>query len=143
MNRSPNLLLVEGTDDLHLLLHLLYAHWFQRADLFPPERYAIERPGTDDRIELKDKGGFENLSRTLRLELTPTHLQRLAVIVDSDEAPDGRACERRFGSRGMPTYRICLGPKVSSPESRTVPWLVFGSCPTINARVTSNISSLT
>ena len=84
MNRSPSLILVEGSDDLHFLLHLLYCHNFERAELIPGERFAIRRSGGDERIELKSKNGYEILVDHLRLELTPTHLRRLAVIVDAN-----------------------------------------------------------
>lgn len=95
MNRSPNLVLLEGQDDVHFLLHLLYRHGFQRASTVPEERWAIDRSGTSQRIEIKPKEGYEKLSTQLRLELTPTHLDRVAVIVDANS--DLRA---RFDSLG-------------------------------------------
>jgi hypothetical protein len=87
MNRSPNLVLVEGTDDLHFVLHVLYCHGFQRAELVSPEKWAILRTITGSRVELKPKGGFEKLATELRVELTPTYLKRVAVIVDADADP--------------------------------------------------------
>jgi hypothetical protein len=107
MTRSSNVLLVEGSDDLHFLLHLLYCHGFQRAEPAAPERYAIERTGPDDRIELKYKEGYDNLARTIRMELTPTHLGRLAAIVDADSDPRARwdslsAALRRAGYTSLP-----------------------------------------
>jgi hypothetical protein len=90
MNRSPNLVLVEGTDDLHFILHVLYCHGFQRAELVPPEKWAILRSATGSRAELKPKGGFEKLASELRVELTPTYLERVAVIVDADADPTSR-----------------------------------------------------
>ena len=90
MNRSPNIVLVEGGDDLHFVLHVLYCHGFERAEIVPPERWAIAQPATGNRIELKPKGGFEKLSRELRIELTPTYLQRMAIIADADVDPGAR-----------------------------------------------------
>jgi hypothetical protein len=90
MNRSANLVLVEGVDDLHFVLHVLYCHGFERADIVPPERWAISQTGTGNRLELKPKGGFEKLSGELRIELTPTYLQRMAIIADADVDPAAR-----------------------------------------------------
>jgi len=90
MNRSPNLVLLEGSDDLHFALNLLYQNEYERADLIHPERWAVVRSGFEERIELKPKGGFEKLVSDLHVELTPAYLQRLAVIADADDDPNAR-----------------------------------------------------
>jgi hypothetical protein len=90
MNRAENLVLVEGSDDLHFLLHLLYHHGFAQTDLFPGEHWAVMRSDSGDRVEFKFKDGFTKLASDLRLEITPTHLKRIAIVVDTDSDLNSR-----------------------------------------------------
>src|SRR5947209_3866776 len=94
--RSPNVLLVEGTDDVHVVLHLLYQHGFKKAEsIVAPERYVIEHEASGGPIHIKDKDGYSGILKDLRLELTPTHLRRLAVILDADSDARLSRCRRR------------------------------------------------
>jgi hypothetical protein len=107
MNRAENVILVEGDDDVHFLLHLLYRNGVVRADAVPPEKYVVALTETHERIELKSKDGYNNVTAHLRLELTPTYLRRLAIVVDADDNPEARwnglaASIRQAGFGGIP-----------------------------------------
>jgi len=68
---SPSVLLVEGPDDWHVVKHLLATHQVSS-------------------MEVKDKGGIDNLLRTLPVELRASDLQRLGVVVDADDSLGSR-----------------------------------------------------
>ena len=101
MMRSPNLILVEGIDDVHVVLHLLYRHGFARGQPVEPERFVFipEADGGSGAIHIKDKQGYDSLLRDLRVELTPTDLRRLAIIVDADTDIAARWRSLRDGLR--------------------------------------------
>jgi hypothetical protein len=84
----------------------------------------------DDRIELKDKEGYDNLARTVQMELTPTHLRRLAAIVDADSDPHARwgslsAALRQAGYTALPDSLAADGLIVREPDRPVVGvWLM-------------------
>lgn len=59
-------LLVEGDDDAQVLYHLLKRHNIHK------------------KVEIKNKGGIENLLATLRTELKGSGDRRLGIIIDAD-----------------------------------------------------------
>jgi hypothetical protein len=63
---TQNYLLVEGDDDVHVLYHLLKHHNVYK------------------QVEIKNKGGIENLLVTLRTELKGSGERRLGIIIDPD-----------------------------------------------------------
>src|SRR5260221_1446451 len=67
-------LLVEGDDDKHLFDHLLGHH----------QIIELCRVQNED-LQVKDKGGFENLVKTLKTELKRSGLRRLGIIVDAND----------------------------------------------------------
>jgi len=62
----PNVLLVEGHDDLHVFRSLLKCH------------------SVPDCFDVKDKDGIEHLLETLHVELQASDLQALGLVVDAD-----------------------------------------------------------
>jgi uncharacterized protein DUF3226 len=63
---TQNYLLVEGNDDVNILCHLLKHH------------------NIYNQVEIKNKGGVENLLETLRTELKGSGERRLGIIIDAD-----------------------------------------------------------
>jgi hypothetical protein len=132
MNRAENAILVEGDDDVHFLLHLLYRHGFARADSIQAEKYAIALRETGERIELKAKDGYHKVAAHLRLELTPSYLRRLAVIVDANADPQARwnslgASLQHAGYGGIPAH-TGAGAIISEAEKPVVGvWLMPGN----------------
>jgi hypothetical protein len=61
-----------------------------RAEAIQPGKYVIALSETGEWIDLKAKDGYQNVAAHLRIELTPTHLRRLAVIVDANADPGAR-----------------------------------------------------
>ena len=72
--KYENYLLVEGDDDKHLFDHLLGHH----------QIFELCRVQNED-LQVKDKGGFENLAKTLKTELKRSGLRRLGIIVDAND----------------------------------------------------------
>src|SRR5260221_7232214 len=77
--KYENCLLVEGDDDKHLFKALLSRH--QIFDLCK---------GKNESLEVKDKGGFENLVKTLKTELKRSGLRCLGVVVDANDRIQSR-----------------------------------------------------
>jgi hypothetical protein len=70
-----NRLILEGDDDKHVVLNLLFNHEFNGKSL---GAYFSDDSG------IRVKGGVENLLNTLNEELKATDLDRLGVILDAD-----------------------------------------------------------
>jgi CBS domain-containing protein len=97
-----DLVLVEGTDDLHAVVHTLSKHHVA-AGVFD------EAPGVvTDRIAVKALGGYGTLHKRLPLELTVgTELRRVGIVVDGDANPERRWASlrdlvRSAGAVGVP-----------------------------------------
>lgn len=67
-----NILLVEGAEDQHVFWNLLEQHGF-------PERFTV-----------KAAGGIEKLLESLPTHLKESTLERLGIVVDADDDPQGR-----------------------------------------------------
>jgi hypothetical protein len=92
MMPPENVILVEGSDDLHFVRHFLKAQDFEDAgERAVNERFVIVHRPTGGRILLREMGGYEKLASGLARELRiPGNLKRLAVIVDADSDADAR-----------------------------------------------------
>jgi hypothetical protein len=66
-------LLVEGPEDRHVVTHLCRHH-----------RISVCDRDTDEGIRIKDKNGYDNLRKTLDVELDASGLEYLGVVVDAD-----------------------------------------------------------
>ena len=69
---TQNLLLVEGQDDKHVVINLLFAHQLH------------------ERFEVKDKDGITNLVQTLPMELRASELKRIGIMIDADSPMSSR-----------------------------------------------------
>ena len=69
---NENLILVEGTDDLHVVAHLLKFH------------------GYEGRTHIEKREGIDKLLKSLPHVLRRKHLERLAIIVDANAHPLAR-----------------------------------------------------
>ncbi len=74
---GKRILLVEGKDDFHVVLHLCKQH-----DL--PECFKIEPRKVTEIDDSPSGGGIENLFDTLTVLLRDGGLERLAIMVDAD-----------------------------------------------------------
>lgn len=68
----PQVLLVEGTDDEHVVRHL-----WKRNNLSPD-------------FEIVDKGGVDPLLKSIRVEVRAPGRQAVGIIVDADDHPEDR-----------------------------------------------------
>ncbi len=84
-----NLLLVEGFDDQHVLWNLLEARQF-------PERF-----------DIKQEQGYDTLLKALPTRLKASDLERLGIIVDANDNPQGRwdAVRSRLPNNTLPVNR--------------------------------------
>ena len=64
------LILVEGTDDLHVLMALFESHGI-------PETFQVEHP--------KDSGGFPSQREKFTVRLRGSDLQRIGIVIDADQ----------------------------------------------------------
>jgi hypothetical protein len=92
MTPPANVILVEGDDDLHSLLKLLACHGIERPLPEPPRDwgFVVRDESTSQLVSFKDKGGFDKMMREVHVELKASRLDRLALIVDADDAPQAR-----------------------------------------------------
>ncbi len=107
MRAPESVLLVEGTDDFHVVKNLLRAR-------IP-----------DHRFEPKDKGGIDNLLATLHVELRASDLRRLGVVVDADESVGSRwqsisSTLVKEGYLGAPQVPDSAGTIVTQPDKPAV-----------------------
>jgi len=74
-DKYENYLLVEGSEDKHVLRHLLGYHQI-------PQQFKIK----DEHFEIKDHEGIDNLlnQKTLRTYLKIDEMRRFGIIVDAD-----------------------------------------------------------
>jgi hypothetical protein len=69
---SSRILLVEGSDDLHVISSLLMYH------------------GVPQLFDIQQKGGIERILELLPVQLKATGIERLGISVDADEGLQGR-----------------------------------------------------
>ncbi len=81
-DKFRNLLLVEGSDDLHVCIHLLKSHQIKILEKDKAERFKTFEKG---KIEIVPKDGIDNLLQTLDVELLRSDLKCLGILVDADE----------------------------------------------------------
>jgi hypothetical protein len=70
-------LLVEGTDDLHVLAHIFKAHGHER-------KITIRDQEGVDRVKKLDENVFDNLLEDLSVELKGSEVTTIGIIVDAD-----------------------------------------------------------
>ncbi len=80
MGSHNYLVLVEGKDDLHFIGHLLDQH-----GLACKKAIHSPRPPDASTLFLQEAGGLPHLLRSLPIRLNNTDLQRVAIVLDSDE----------------------------------------------------------
>src|SRR5260370_21512078 len=81
-DKFRNLLLVEGSDDLHACIHLLKSHQIKILEKDKAERFKTFENG---KIEIVPKDGIDNFLQTLDVELLRSDLTCLCILVDADE----------------------------------------------------------
>ena len=106
-----SLLLVEGSDDYHVLLSL--CNYYQVAQTF----------------QIKDKNGVTNLINDLGVELKQAGLKKLGIVVDADADLDARwqslngILKLRYPN--LPTRPAPLGPVIDAAgQPRVGVWLM-------------------
>ncbi|HSK73475.1 MAG TPA: DUF3226 domain-containing protein, partial [Pyrinomonadaceae bacterium] len=72
------ILLVEGTDDLHVLAHIFKAHGFEGKITIR------DQEGVDKLKKRLDEKFFENLLEDLPVELKGSEVVALGIVVDAD-----------------------------------------------------------
>lgn len=108
-------LLVEGSDDQHVMWALFGAHGV-------PEPFKVVTPNPD---KGKNFGGVDELLRTLPTRLKASDLERLGVVVDADEHLQGRwdavkhILEAR-GCTGLPAVPLREGIVAQIPDGPRV-----------------------
>jgi hypothetical protein len=75
---TPNLLLVEGKDDLHVIRNL----WLAQGESI--DAFGIEWPQGND----PESGGKGALLAALPVQLRREQLERLGIVLDADESPE-------------------------------------------------------
>ena len=80
MGSHNYLVLVEGKDDLHVIGHLLHQH-----DIVCQMATSSPRPPDMPIVFLQETGGITRLLSSLPIRLNNTDLQRVAIVLDSDE----------------------------------------------------------
>jgi hypothetical protein len=79
---GKRVLLVEGKDDLHVVLNLLKVRQI-------PKAFAVEYPGSER--DVVENGGVERLLDEIPQRLLESDLERLAIVVDAnDKGPKTR-----------------------------------------------------
>ena len=68
---NPRVLLVEGSDDKHVIKHLLQSRSLQK------------------RFKIAPKGGFENLRRSIYNEVNVSGRSVLGILADANDNPAG------------------------------------------------------
>jgi hypothetical protein len=81
-DKLRKLLLVEGSDDLHVCIHLLKSHQIKILEKDKSGKYKTLKK---EEIEIVPKEGIENLLQTLDVELLRSDLKCLGILVDADE----------------------------------------------------------
>lgn len=92
---SPNVLLVEGNDDLHVIKNLL------------------KRERIDLAIEIIDCGGIDQMLERLPVQLKASGLKILGIVLDADESVSARfnAVRNILEKAGIPSF-----PKSPDPN---------------------------
>lgn len=108
MGSHNYLILVEGKDDLHFIGHLLDHHGLICAHATSP------RPPDAPTLFLQEAGGLPRLLRSLPIRLNDTDLQRVAIVLDSDEdvAARWQAVKQQLAQIGqidLPAYPEATG----------------------------------
>ncbi len=109
---SPNrLLLVEGSDDEHVMLALFKAHSL-------PQTFDITKPHAR-------QGGVDELLKSLPVRLKQSGLERLGVVVDADEDAQRRwqaikSILTTAGCAGLPAAPISTGTLAQIPDGPKV-----------------------
>ena len=109
------ILLVEGPDDEHVIKHLCKSRnhsFFNKVD--------------ENEVQIKQKGGVQNLLNTLSIELTGSGLKVLGVIVDADMSLESRWQQvreqlRKAGYSNIPSAPNPKGTVLPSVEGSLLP----------------------
>ena len=110
---NPNMLLVEGKDDLRVIPELIEAN-----DIL------WKRPDKKPIVTIREFNGVENLlrRRTISTELKGRNVHRLGILVDADQDPDRRwqqvrnACIRYFPA--LPESPLAKGIIVENDDGQ-------------------------
>ncbi len=126
---SPKLLLVEGQNDLHAVLHLCNKHdYFSVEGDWGSERVVLNQP-THSYFTVEEKKGISELRKAIRTEVQTSGRQALGILVDADEDLHGRWSElsKEFQRAGI-TLPDCPCPdgtiKDSANRPRVGVWLM-------------------
>jgi hypothetical protein len=86
MIKPRNVVLVEGTTDVHFLMELLHKHDFKKQDQDDLVRFSMSI-GSEVavKLELKGVGGFDTLRARLPEAIKESGIERVAVMADADD----------------------------------------------------------
>lgn len=125
-------LIVEGTDDRHVIKNLLFSHNVdgKRLSSF------FDSPGDPGEArEIKAKDGIANILETLFDEIQSTdRYHSMGVVVDADESADSRwarisAILKKAGCAGVPAIMSPEGTIVHYKDGRAIGvWIMPNNC---------------
>jgi len=111
-NLPRNVLIVEGSGDIHFLNHLLRSRGFEKSPLAGHEKFIVARHGLPESgaVRIIQADGFDGIPKALKTEFRPDDLDGIAIVADMDLLVDNRWGSLRgvldgYGFATLPTLQ--------------------------------------